>query len=333
MRRFRMLSPENPGASNDMTAGGAFIVDEPGATTSDRVLFINMMIDSTRIPKSHGFTGILATINGKSWPHTERFTHEVGDTIVWRVLNGSMIPHPMHLHGFYFDVLARGTPMGDSIYDMKQVRKAVTERLLAFSTMTMRWVPERAGNWLFHCHLTAHTQLHGSLGPMKASHPAKHAHDAIYGMSNLMMGVTVRGTPARDPATRRHVRLLVEQGDSIAQEFTPRFRYTLDGASNTKMAGPTIVVHKDQPTAITVVNRTREATAVHWHGIELESFHDGVAGYGGYGARISPLIAPGDSFIARMTPPRAGTFIYHTHVDELRQQRGGLYGARGALQR
>jgi manganese oxidase len=28
-----------------------------------------------------------------------------------------------------------------------------------------------------------------------------------------------------------------------------------------------------------------------------------------------------------MTPPRAGTFIYHTHVDELRQQRGGLYGA------
>jgi FtsP/CotA-like multicopper oxidase with cupredoxin domain len=28
-----------------------------------------------------------------------------------------------------------------------------------------------------------------------------------------------------------------------------------------------------------------------------------------------------------MTPPRAGTFIYHTHIDEMRQQRGGLYGA------
>ena len=24
-------------------------------------------------------------------------------------------------------------------------------------------IPERAGNWLFHCHLTAHTQLHAPL--------------------------------------------------------------------------------------------------------------------------------------------------------------------------
>jgi len=36
---------------------------------------------------------------------------------------------------------------------------------------------------------------------------------------------------------------------------------------------------------------------------------------------------PGDSFEVRMTPPRAGTFIYHTHMLELRQTVGGLYGA------
>jgi len=29
----------------------------------------------------------------------------------------------------------------------------------------------------------------------------------------------------------------------------------------------------------------------------------------------------------RFTPPRAGTFIYHTHADELRQQAAGLAGA------
>lgn len=28
----------------------------------------------------------------------------------------------------------------------------------------------------------------------------------------------------------------------------------------------------------------------------------------------------------RFTPPRAGTFMYHTHVDEVRQQRAGLSG-------
>jgi FtsP/CotA-like multicopper oxidase with cupredoxin domain len=76
-----------------------------------------------------------------------------------------------------------------------------------------------------------------------------------------------------------------------------------------------------------VVNRMREPTAVHWHGIELESYFDGVAGWSGEGRRISPLIAPGDSFEARFTPPRAGTFIYHSHIDEPRQQRGGLLGA------
>ena len=38
-------------------------------------------------------------------------------------------------------------------------------------------------------------------------------------------------------------------------------------------------------------------------------------------------LVPRDSFDARMTPPRAGTFIYHTHLMEVRQQEAGLYGA------
>ena len=32
------------------------------------------------------------------------------------------------------------------------------------------------------------------------------------------------------------------------------------------------MLEKDQPVAITVVNRSDEPAAVHWHGIELESF-------------------------------------------------------------
>ena len=38
-------------------------------------------------------------------------------------------------------------------------------------------------------------------------------------------------------------------------------------------------------------------------------------------------IAAGDSFIVRMTPKRAGTFIYHTHDETGDQLAGGLYGA------
>ena len=42
---------------------------------------------------------------------------------------------------------------------------------------------------------------------------------------------------------------------------------------------------------------------------------------------IMPPIAPGASFVAQMTPPRAGTFIYHTHIDDIKQLSSGLYGA------
>jgi hypothetical protein len=91
--------------------------------------------------------------------------------------------------------------------------------------------------------------------------------------------------------------------------------------------GPTLDLVRGQPVRITIVNRLPEATAVHWHGIELESYFDGVPGFSGAGQRVAPLIAPGDSFQVRFTPPRAGTFIYHTHADEERQQLAGLAGA------
>ena len=93
------------------------------------------------------------------------------------------------------------------------------------------------------------------------------------------------------------------------------------------LPGPTIVLKKAEPVGITVENRLREPTAIHWHGIELESYYDGVAGFSGQGQRITPAIAPGASFEARFTPPRSGTFIYHTHIDEVRQQQAGLSGA------
>jgi FtsP/CotA-like multicopper oxidase with cupredoxin domain len=39
------------------------------------------------------------------------------------------------------------------------------------------------------------------------------------------------------------------------------------------------------------------------------------------------MIAPSDSFVARLTLARAGTFIYHTHLNDLEQLTSGLYGA------
>ena len=61
--------------------------------------------------------------------------------------------------------------------------------------------------------------------------------------------------------------------------------------------------------------------------MELDSYYDGVHGFSGVGPRQTPIIAAGDHFVVRFTPPRAGTFIYHTHLHDHRQLSSGLYGA------
>jgi FtsP/CotA-like multicopper oxidase with cupredoxin domain len=86
------------------------------------------------------------------------------------------------------------------------------------------------------------------------------------------------------------------------------------------------VLRRDQTVEITLVNRLPEATAIHWHGIELDSYYDGVHGWSGAGKSVTPMIEPGGSFVVRFTPPRTGTFIYHTHLHDYRQLSSGLYG-------
>jgi FtsP/CotA-like multicopper oxidase with cupredoxin domain len=90
--------------------------------------------------------------------------------------------------------------------------------------------------------------------------------------------------------------------------------------------GPPLVLTQNQPTEIEVVNHLKESTSIHWHGMELESYYDGVPGFGGIGERKAPAVGAGESFGARMTPPRAGSFIYHTHWHDDYQLTGGITG-------
>jgi FtsP/CotA-like multicopper oxidase with cupredoxin domain len=91
--------------------------------------------------------------------------------------------------------------------------------------------------------------------------------------------------------------------------------------------GTPLILTRGQPTDITVVNRLDQPTGLHWHGLELESFWDGVAGWSGSGDEVASAIEPGESFVARLSLPRAGTFIYHSHLNDVVQLTSGLYGA------
>ena len=62
----------------------------------------------------------------------------------------------MHLHGFYFAVESLGDGTRDRRFADERAPHVVTQLMQPGSTMTMAWTPERAGNWLFHCHVMSH---------------------------------------------------------------------------------------------------------------------------------------------------------------------------------
>jgi FtsP/CotA-like multicopper oxidase with cupredoxin domain len=311
---------------------GAFVIDAPDAPAApnERIFLISSWADSLDAATAAN----RIVINGKSWPHTERLSYDEGESIRWRVINANAPVHPMHLHGFYYRVHSRGGESVDTIIpDNAPAHMVVTERLGPGRTMSMSFTPDRGGNWIFHCHDNVHLEYGGPL-PGAPPRPAAHhaMNHALESMSGPVIGMYVRPKVAAQPVSesaRRRLRLLVRQ-DTGSTQAEPAFGYVLDDGSpkpSPLLPGSTIVLRRGEPVGINVVNQLNEPTAVHWHGIELESYYDGVAGYGGMPGRISPPIAARDSFAAYMTPPRAGTFIYHAHLDEVRQQRAGLSGA------
>ncbi len=328
--------------TTDGSAGqmvGGFIVDSD-APPKDR----------TFITTNWGTGPFFMAVNGKSFPYTEKFVQTVGDTVRWRVLNAGEDEgghHPMHLQGFYYEVTSRGGWGADTVYDAAQRRTVVTEDVPPLGSMTMTWVPVRPGNWLFHCHNAEHVAGHHrhAIAGTPQPWPAITTHDAREHMAQDMSGIvnTIEvlprggGAVVAEPAplNPRKLRLLIQERAAYYGKGPRGVGYGFvlqDGgaeptADSITVPGSRLVLQRDEPVEITVLNRLGTHTAVHWHGIELESFYDGIAGWSGAGNRIAPMIAPQDSFVVRFTPPRAGTFIYHAHITDVDQIARGLYGA------
>ncbi|MBI3647104.1 MAG: multicopper oxidase domain-containing protein [Acidobacteriales bacterium] len=325
--------------AEDGELNGALLVDPKGDGANakeDRTLVItNWLVvddDTTQPPRLREVLGI----NGLSWPHTERLTYRLGESAHWRVINASSVIHPMHLHGFYFRVDSIGDAERDTIYGEDQRRMAVTELLRPGRTFSLTWTPERSGNWVFHCHVLPHISPERRYWRTAAVAPGHNmAEHAREGMAGLVTQITILPSKAPRRASvksilpTRHLELVAselpgffgkEPGMAFAIAKAPGL------ALEPKIPGPPLLLTQGEPTAIRVVNRLREPLTVHWHGIELESYFDGVPGLSGSGRRLLRPIAPGKSFVVRFTAPRAGTFIYHTHIDDVKQLSSGLYG-------
>jgi len=339
---FYYLGQTSPGPylareREDTQLNGLIIVDAPEATTNDRAFLISwwFILDST---SRSGIGRETMVINGKSWPHTERLDLVQNDSVHFRVVNLTALPHPMHLHGFYYRIDARGDGVRDTLLARADRRMTVTETVFPGQTMAMSFVPSRPGNWIFHCHFAGHLSHHVSMDTEKGvAAPEKEAHhgggDAPHQMYGLVLGMRVapRGAVASAPADARKMRLVVREKAEVYGK-DPGYAFVLGGTpaeANENMLtvpGPALVLERGKAVAINIVNKSRDHAAVHWHGIELQSYPDGVPGWSGAGKTILPAIKPGDSLTVRFTPPRAGTFMYHSHFNELQQITSGLYG-------
>ncbi len=337
-------------SADDSQLNGVIVVDPAGtAAAPDRIFVIStwFTVDST----SRSGLGPDPTLafNGLSWPHTESLTAAQGDSLHWRFVNVTPFEHPLHLHGFYFRVDAKGDGVRDTIYAPADRRLGVTEVVLPNQTMSLTWAPTRAGNWIFHCHFASHiasaaaleadrrmpviaagTQQHSMTMPALGAHGNPMHHN----MAGLVLGIRVspKGPQNVPSGVARPIRLIIRSRASVYGDYTG-YSYVLGGspaeADPTAMPvpGPTLELRRGQLVAITIINRSHENAAIHWHGIELQSFPDGVAGWSGNGKQTLPMVAPGDSLTVRFVPPRAGTFMYHSHSNEFQQIGSGLYGA------
>src|SRR5215218_5030408 len=142
---------------DDLQLNGALVVDPAGAPPADDRVFVItewFTIDTTTV-SGLGANATLA-FNGRSWPATERIEMVQGDTARWRFVNTSQLEHPLHLHGAYFRIDAKGDGVRDTTYAAAERRLAVTELVLPGQTMALAWSPVHSGNWLLHCHFASH---------------------------------------------------------------------------------------------------------------------------------------------------------------------------------
>ncbi|MBI1850315.1 MAG: copper oxidase, partial [Planctomycetes bacterium] len=107
--------------------------------------------------------------------------------------------------------------------------------------------------------------------------------------------------------------------EPVRHEFAPGLEAECWGY-NGRVHGPTIEALEGDRVRVYVTNRLLAPTTVHWHGVFLPNGMDGVGGL------TQRAIQPGETFKYEWTFRQHGTFMYHSHHDEMTQMAMGLLG-------
>jgi FtsP/CotA-like multicopper oxidase with cupredoxin domain len=111
-------------------------------------------IDKTfRMTLSGGMMGSpYWTINGKVYPYTDNMDIKDGEKIRFEYFNMSMMPHPMHLHGHFFDVVGSGRSTG------MRIKKDTLIIPPHMGSGAIEFIASNPGAWFHHCHNLYHME-------------------------------------------------------------------------------------------------------------------------------------------------------------------------------
>lgn len=89
------------------------------------------------------------TLNGKAWGSHRPISVRSGNRVELTMHNGSMMSHPMHLHGHHFQVVA---------IDRRRFAGAVRDTVWVppMREVTVAFDASNPGTWAFHCHHLYH---------------------------------------------------------------------------------------------------------------------------------------------------------------------------------
>lgn len=91
------------------------------------------------------------TINGRTFPDSERLAVQKGQRVRLSYFNRSMMPHPMHLHGHFFRVVTPG--LGPAWWVNKD-----TVLVDPMQRMDIEFMADNPGDWIHHCHNLYHME-------------------------------------------------------------------------------------------------------------------------------------------------------------------------------
>lgn len=107
---------------------------------------------------------------------------------------------------------------------------------------------------------------------------------------------------------------------TIKEEIVNKAGKQIKGMTvNGTIPGPTLEFTEGEYAVIYVKNEMSEETSVHWHGLLLPNFYDGVP------YLTTPPVEPGHTLKYEFPIKHSGTYWYHSHT--MLQEQSGVFGS------